>query len=53
MKRHFASALSSTTLIATPMLVADPAAVVSHHADMAQARYSDSLKTVRNLQSMR
>ncbi|MFC0202123.1 imelysin family protein [Paracoccus rhizosphaerae] len=51
MKRRLASVLLSTALVATPALAADPAAVVSHYADMAQAEYTDSLQAARDLRA--
>ncbi|MEE2861918.1 MAG: imelysin family protein [Pseudomonadota bacterium] len=51
MKRRLASVLLSTALVATPALAADPAAVVQHYADMAQAEYADSLQAARDLRA--
>lgn len=46
----FPTALLATALIGTPLFAADPAAVVDHYADMAEASYGDSLITARALQ---
>ncbi len=50
MTRFFAAALLSTALC-TPALAAEPADVVAHYADIAAAKYSDSLTTAKALQS--
>ncbi len=49
MKRLITAALLSTTLLATPLLAADPPGVVGHYADIAAAKYADSLTTARAL----
>jgi putative iron-regulated protein len=51
MKRLITAALLSSTLLATPLLAADPAGVVSHYADIAAAKYADSLSTALALQA--
>ncbi len=51
MKRLLAAALLTTALTATPLLAADPAAVVSTYADIAAAAYGDSLTTAQALQA--
>jgi putative iron-regulated protein len=51
MTRLLTAALLTTALTATPLLAADPAAVVTHYADMAAAKYTDSLTTAQALKS--
>ncbi|MDT8853574.1 imelysin family protein [Paracoccaceae bacterium Fryx2] len=51
MTRFLAAALLSTALTATPLMAADPAAVVTTYADIAAAGYGDSLASARALQS--
>ena len=51
MKRLITAALLSSTLLATPLLAADPGGVVSHYADIAAAKYADSLSTALALQT--
>ncbi|WP_410216226.1 imelysin family protein [Paracoccus sp. (in: a-proteobacteria)] len=50
MKRHLPFALLSSVLFASTVLAAEPVAVVTHYADMAEAEYADSLSTARALQ---
>ena len=50
MTRLISAALVSTALMAAPGFAADPQAVVSHYADLAAAKYADSLTTARRLQ---
>ena len=55
MKRILAAALMTTALGATlapmPALATEPAAVVAHYADLAAAKYADSLSAARSLQA--
>ncbi len=55
MKRFLAAALMTTALGATlapvPALATEPAAVVAHYADLAAAKYADSLTAARGLQA--
>ncbi len=48
MKRLLLASLLGSAAI--PALAADPAAVVAHYADIAQATYDDSVTTARALQ---
>ena len=50
MKTTFAIALGTTMLVALPA-VADKAAVLDTYADIAQAKYEDSLMTAKTLQA--
>ncbi|MCU0901087.1 MAG: peptidase [Cypionkella sp.] len=50
MTRLISAALVSTALMAAPGFAADPQAVVSHYADLAAAKYADSLTTAHRLQ---
>ena len=50
MTRLISAALVTTALMAAPGFAADPQAVVSHYADLAAAKYADSLTTARRLQ---
>ncbi|MGL6211338.1 MAG: imelysin family protein, partial [Paracoccaceae bacterium] len=50
MTRFIAAALISTALV-SPALAAEPADVVTHYADIALAKYSDSLTTATVLQA--
>ena len=46
---RLAAAILMTTALAAPAFAADPAGVVAHYADIAEAGYGDSLATARAL----
>jgi putative iron-regulated protein len=50
MTRPMTAALLTSALTALPLLAAEPAAVVTHYADLAAAKYGDSLATAQALQ---
>jgi putative iron-regulated protein len=50
MTRLMTAALLTSALTALPLLAAEPAAVVTHYADLAAAKYGDSLATAQALQ---
>lgn len=49
MKICLATFLLSSALLSAPVLATEPALVVSHYADLAEAEYGDSLKAARAL----
>jgi putative iron-regulated protein len=49
MTRFLTAALLTPMLTATPVLAADPTAVVTHYADIAAATYADSLTMAQEL----
>ena len=51
MKPCLATLLLSSALLSTPALATEPASVVSHYADMAQAEYADSLTAAQSLRA--
>lgn len=50
MKRFLTAALLSTALV-SPAFAAEPAEVVAHYADLAAAKYGDSLTSAKGLQA--
>ncbi|TGN53726.1 peptidase [Paracoccus liaowanqingii] len=51
MKSCLSKFLLCSALLSTPVFAAEPATVVVHYADMAQAEYTDSLTAVQSLRA--